>query len=286
VARRPLRTRAAAGPHPATAGFDRAARAYERGRPEYPPAAVEELRRRLGLRRGTTVVDLGSGTGKLTRTLARTGAARVAIEPQAGMREVFEEVIPEVPVLEGTAEGIPLPDRFCDAAVAGQAFHWFDARRALPEIARILRPDGTLGLLWNIRDESPAWCRRLTEIIDGFKEAHEIPRTRDRGWKFAFEGPACPFGPLEHRTFPFVHASARAAVVDRFLSVSVIAIQRPEVRRATAERIRAILDEDPATRDRARIRVPYRTELYWTHLCSRSSEGPNLRVAGRARRTR
>jgi SAM-dependent methyltransferase len=210
------------------------------------------------------VVDLGSGTGKLTRSLARTGAARVAVEPQPGMREVFEEVVPEVPVLSGTAEAIPLPDRFSDAVVAGQAFHWFDARRALPEIARILRPRGTLGLVWNIRDESPSWCRQITRIIDSIKAADRIPRTRDRGWKAAFDREGCPFEPLRSRSFSHVHRAARDVVMDRFLSVSVIAVQPPEERRQIARRLREVLDTDPTTRGHDVLTVPYRTDVYWT----------------------
>ncbi|MGI0071644.1 MAG: class I SAM-dependent methyltransferase [Thermoplasmata archaeon] len=104
--------------HPAVHGFDRAAGTYERARPDYPVAAVRFLGRALSLGPGRVVVELGSGTGKFTRALASLGVSRVAIEPTAGMRRVFAREVPDVAVLDGTAEAIPLPDPFADAVVS------------------------------------------------------------------------------------------------------------------------------------------------------------------------
>ncbi|HXY46499.1 MAG TPA: class I SAM-dependent methyltransferase [Thermoplasmata archaeon] len=259
MASRPQRT------HPAVRGFDRAAETYERGRPDYPVAAVDWLGRVLRLGHGTTVVELGSGTGKLTRLLARTRAARIAIEPTAGMRRVFERTVPEVPVLDGTAETIPLPEGFADAVLAAQAFHWFSPRRALPEIARVLRPHGGLGLVWNLRDDTVDWSRRLTEIVDSYREAHRIPRTRDHAWRPAFERSDSPFGPLRSRVFSHVQRAPRDVFVSRILSVSVIAVLPAAERRTVADRVRAVLQSDPSTRGRRVVELPYRTEVYWTH---------------------
>jgi SAM-dependent methyltransferase len=207
------------------------------------------------------VVELGSGTGKFTRALASIGAARVAIEPAPGMRRVFAQRVPDVPVLDGTAEAIPLPDAFADAVVAAQAFHWFRPGPALREIARVLRPGGGLGLIWNLRDESVGWSHRLTELLDRY--GWWIPRVRNRRWRPSFDRPASPFGPLHARTFPHVQRASRATFVARILSVSVIAVLPPKEQRRVAAEVRAILDTDPATRGRSELAMPYRTEVYW-----------------------
>ena len=133
--------------------FDRSAATYERGRPGYPADAVRFLGRTFHLGPGSTIVELGSGTGKFTRALLPLGAAVVAIEPMEGMRREFGRRVPTVPVLAGSAESIPLPDGFADAVFAAQSFHWFQGGTALREIARVLRPGGGLGLLWNEREK-------------------------------------------------------------------------------------------------------------------------------------
>lgn len=251
--------------HPKVRGFDRAASTYERGRPDYPAPAVRALGRVLGLGHGRTVVDLGSGTGKFTRALRPLGCAIVAVEPTRGMRRVFERSVPDVPVLNGTAEAIPIPDRFADAVVAAQAFHWFRPRPALREIARVLRPRGGVGLVWNTRDQSVAWSRQITKILDRYGW-QGVPRTRDDRWKAAFAETECPFGPLHARVFRHSQRAEPETFVDRVLSVSVVAIQPERERRRVAREVRALLRTDPATRGRRLVTMPYRTEVYWAFL--------------------
>jgi SAM-dependent methyltransferase len=249
--------------HPAVRGFDRRAPTYERGRPGYPAAAVRYLAQRLGLRPGRVVVDLGSGTGKFTRALAPTGAAIVAVEPMAGMRRVFVRKLPGMLVLPGQAEAIPLPDGFADAVVVAQAFHWFRTGAALREIARVLRPGGGVALVWNVRDESVPWVRRLTELLDRYGEA--MPRARQRRWRRPFDRSG-RFAPLRLHTFRHVQRASPATVVERVWSVSVIAVLPPARQRAVAREVRASLAADPATRGRAVVGLPYRTEVYTSRL--------------------
>ena len=251
--------------HPSVRGFDRVADAYERGRPGYPPPAVRHLGRVLRLGPSRTVVDLGSGTGKFTRALAPLGAARVAVEPTAGMRAVFERVVPDVPVLDGTAERIPLPDGFADALVCAQAFHWFRPRTALQEFARVLRPGGGVGLVWNSRDDSVSWSHRITEILDRYHRK-ERSLTRHFPWQKAFGGPESPFGPLHRRDFPNLHRAPSATFVDRFASVSSVAVQSAAVRERVAREIGHILRTDPLTRGRRELTLPMRTEVYWAFV--------------------
>ena len=244
----------------AVRGFDRAAEAYERSRPGYPAAAVAFLRRELRLGPGRTVVDLGSGTGKLTRSLLGSGAAVVAVEPTAGMRRVFRRVLPSVVVVDGTAEAIPLPDGFADALVVGQAFHWFRTAPALREIRRVLRPGGRLALLWNVRDESFELSARVSELLD--RRAGRVAHARELRWQGRFERSRAGFGPLRYRAFRQVATMDRTAFVERFLSVSSVAILPRERRRAIAEEIRRLVAELARGDRRTPVALPYRTDVY------------------------
>ncbi len=134
---------------------------YERGRPSYPPQAVDWL---LG-ERALEVLDLGAGTGKLTEALLGRGHSVTAVEPLAEMSHILQERLPQARVIAGTAEHLPLPDHSVDAVVVGAAFHWFEQQRALVEIARVLRAGGVLGLLGNTFDVSVAWVGALREIL-------------------------------------------------------------------------------------------------------------------------
>jgi SAM-dependent methyltransferase len=147
---------------------------YERARPLYPDAALSELADRCGLRRGTPVLDVGAGTGKLTRQLAALGADLIAVEPSPGMRAQLRANVPDVEVLDGTAEDIPVPDASVEIVTVGQAFHWFHTQRALDEVARVLRPAGWLALLWNERSEQ-GWAAEVWDLrqdLTGFTRTY------------------------------------------------------------------------------------------------------------------
>jgi SAM-dependent methyltransferase len=244
--------------------FDRSAVRYERGRPGYPPEAIAFIGRTLGLGSGSTIVELGSGTGKFTRALRPLGAALVAVEPMEGMRKEFRRRVPDIPVLEGTAESIPLPDGFADAVVVAQAFHWFRPRPALREIARVLRPGGGLVLVWNTRDDRVRLSRRLSELV-----AHYGARRSyrdDPAWPRAFRGGRGRFRALRKRSFRHAEQSTPSAFLDRVLSVSLIAARPPAVRRRVVRAVGEMLASEPTTRGRSVVRLAYRTEVFYTRL--------------------
>ena len=141
--------------------FAEVAGAYERGRPGYPEEAVRWL---VG-DEPRDVVDLGAGTGKLTRVLAAVGHRVTAVEPLDEMRAQLEAAVPGVTAVQGNAESMRLPDASADVVTCAQSFHWFEHAVALPEIARVLRPGGRLALVWNSRDDRDAWVAQLSEII-------------------------------------------------------------------------------------------------------------------------
>jgi ubiquinone/menaquinone biosynthesis C-methylase UbiE len=134
---------------------------YDRGRPGYPPQAIDWI---LGSD-PLEVLDLGAGTGKLTDAVIAAGHDVVAVEPLAEMRAVLAARHPDLPVIEGTAERLPLPDGAVDAVVVGAAFHWFEQEAALAEIVRVLRPPGVLGLLGNTFATDRAWAAELRGIL-------------------------------------------------------------------------------------------------------------------------
>ncbi len=239
--------------HPATRGFEDADR-YERGRPDYPAAAVAKIVELLDLRPGRTVLDLAAGTGKLTRLLVPSGANVLAVEPVREMRAELERRVPGVAVLGGTAEQIPLTDDYVDAVTVGQAFHWFDEQAALREIHRVLKPGGGLVLVWNVRDERNELHRALSEIIDPLEGS--TPRRTQRNWKTLLPDSGF-FERAERKLFEHVQETDEQGVVDRVTSISFIAAAEPSIREDVEARVRALVhDMKPP------IKLTYMTEVY------------------------
>jgi MOSC domain-containing protein YiiM/SAM-dependent methyltransferase len=245
----------------AARGFASGADAYERGRPDYSPEAIEALVRELGIGPGVRVLDLAAGTGKLTRLLVATGSDLVAVEPIAEMRAKIATNAPGVEAIDGMAEQIPLPSHSVDAVVVGQAFHWFDGVRAISEIRRVLRPTGALGMIWQARDPARPWITRLNEIIDRADDRN--PRYRTGAWRATFDLVHL-FEPIEEAAFAYVHRADPATMVDRVASISYIAAMAEGQRRAVLDEVRELLATDPDTAGADAIELPYRAHVYWT----------------------
>lgn len=222
-------------------GFEREAQAYDRGRPEYPAAAIDYLADQLGLRPGRIVADVGAGTGKLTQALEHTGAELVAVEPVAAMRELLARALPAARVLDATAEGLPLAGGSIDAIVVGQAFHWFDGPRALREFHRVLCPEGRLALVWNRRRYEQPLHAAIEEIIAPYRGA--TPSHRSGQWRGALEATDL-FEPIGERVLPFVHVLSREQLVDRVASTSFIGALDEREQAAVLARVRGIAHSD------------------------------------------
>jgi SAM-dependent methyltransferase len=232
----------------AAAGFGHGAEAYERGRPGYPSDAVAWLTEKLGLGPGRTVVDLGAGTGKLSRLLVETGVQVVAVEPVEEMRR-FLETVAGVEALAGTAEAIPLPDASADACTIAQAFHWFEQDAALAEIHRVLRPGSALALVWNRLDEADP----LTAAFGAILARHRGHPRIDSVWQESFDRTGL-FTPAERRAFPNAQELDAETIADRLASESSIAVLPDEQRRQALLEVRALA---PGT-----VVLRYVTEVY------------------------
>jgi SAM-dependent methyltransferase len=213
--------------------FGAVADVYERGRPSYPPEAIDWL----VPAHATRVADLGAGTGKLTRQLRERGLDVIAVEPSAGMREQLRRAVPGVPVLGGTGEQIPLGDHSVDAVLVAQAWHWVDPERAVPEVARVLAPGGRLGLLWNRRIEDEDWVGELSTIIGSRGTPGSTPHP-------AGIGP--PFSPVERRSVEWLHRLSRAEMTDWVASRSYVITLPDAQRHRVLSQVRDLLDTHPA----------------------------------------
>lgn len=258
----------------AARGFGAEAAAYDRARPSYPPEAIEWLAANLGIGPGRQVVDLAAGTGKLTSLLASTGADIIAVEPVNSMRARLRELLPGIPVLSGVAEALPLADRSVDVVLVAQAFHWFDARQAMAEIARVVRPGGYLGLIWNARDRGLEWVDQVWSVMDRVERRAPWREERDgtgpedrtlaRSERYLAGPGDSDWSPWTESTFYHVHYSTHDDVVDRMRSVSHIAVLSPPCQDNVLSEVRTILTEHPQTRAESTVGIPYRVDAMYT----------------------
>jgi SAM-dependent methyltransferase len=238
--------------------FGRTAREYELGRPEWPGELLDRVAAELGLAPEARVLDLGAGTGKLTRALVPRFARVIAVEPDDSMRAVLEEVEPGAESRGGHAEAIPLADGEVDAVFSGEAFHWFSTRQALAEIARVLRPRGALVVIWNIPLEHADVGEEADAAIDeafGHGGTPGLPKVLSGEWRKPIA--ASGFGKLHETELERELVTDREGWIANLLSVSSMAAQSDEARAAFAARLRELV---PPGELRSRVK----TVAYWT----------------------
>ena len=229
--------------HPvAASGFAKAAGIYAASRPGYPAAARDWLHDRLGIGAGSKVIEVGAGPGKFTHLLADAGADVLATDPVPGMLAALGKALPGVRTAVASANALPVADASMDAIVCATAFHWFASADVVAEFRRVLRPGGTLGLIWNVRDERVPWVARLSAITNRYEDVE--PRQRTGQWRAPFPAPG--FTDLHETAMAYEHRGrAEDIVLGRTLSTSFIAAL-PDDRRAEVEReVRALIADSP-----------------------------------------
>lgn len=221
--------------------FGNAAAQYAANRPGYPDAAIEWVLEPVRDRREIRVLDLAAGTGLLTEALHRAEVDVIAVEPDPQMRTEMQRRVFGVAVLAGTGEDIPLPDERVDVVVVGQALHWFDQRRALPEIARVLKPGGVFAALWNSDDHRVDWVVEYSRL-SGFPPDYEAPRRPPVDEHEAF-------GPLEWETFENRYPRTIDSLIDTVATFSATLVLGPRERVEKLRRLREYLRSRPETSD-------------------------------------
>jgi SAM-dependent methyltransferase len=238
--------------------FGGVAAAYERGRPTYPAEAVRWL---VG-DTPATVLELGSGTGKLTRVMVELGHDVHATDPDAAMLAQLEAALPGVRTVVASAEDIPLGDESVDVVIAAQAFHWFDLDRALPEIARVLRPGGRIALVWNQRNEKIPWVRKLGNVIGRQDHLDEPAEALIYSELFGF---------VEDKTFSHWQTVDRQSIQDLVLSRSNVAVLDDEGRAAKLAEVLALYDDYGRGMDG--MQLPYDTRCFRAQVLDRPRTG-------------
>lgn len=229
---------------------------YQRGRPSYALAAVDELVAKLAWSESHPVLDLGAGTGTLSKLLVEKGIKVVAVEPVAKMRAKITES-PRLRVVDGRADSIPVFDGRFGSAVVATAFHWFANVPALREIKRVTQPPHQLALIWNDRDHTVPWVQSFDAVLEPY--AQGAPRYISGEWRRVFDDLGIKVG--GQRSFPNPQSTTRDRVVDRGMSTSFIASLPPEERNAVQNALRDLTSGLPEN-----LIFPYTTDLYVVEL--------------------
>lgn len=237
--------------------FGAVAEIYDRARPSYPAEAAESLVGRAGTTGGDPkrVLELGAGTGKLTEHLVRLGHHVIATDPSPEMLGHLKLRAPGAETMVAVAEHLPVASRSVDVVVCAESFHHFDHDEALAEIARVLRPGGTLALVWNFRDEGIPWVRKLGRII----ARHSTDGVPDH------TGPleACDyFGEVGEREYRFWQDLRKNELLDLVRTRSHVAVMPEHERADVLDQVAALYDDYGRGPDG--MKLPYLTRCYTT----------------------
>lgn len=254
----------------AAVGFGRQASSYAKVRPSYPVEVVETLVGLLPPTSEVRVCDLAAGTGILTRQLIAARYQVTAVEPVTGMsvelkRQLSRDGVTDVPVLDGTAENLPLGDASVDAVTVGQAFHWFDPQPALTEIARVLRPGGVLLMVWNARNEDVDWMNQWGDLVAEAGGGRPYSDHREQLWEDVVAESGL-FTSLEHREVPHGQSGTPGLIVERTRSTSFIAALPPDRHQNVLDEVAHLVATHPDTMGLNQITIPYNTQIYWCRL--------------------
>jgi SAM-dependent methyltransferase len=224
--------------------FGSVATDYDRYRPGPPPQALDWLIPPDA----QAVLDLAAGTGAVTRELVGRAARIIAVEPDERMRVVLAARCLEADVLAGRGEDIPLPAASVDAVVISSAWHWLDPERAVPEIARVLRVGGVLGVIWLARDARVPWVAEFNALARESREADrrpdDAPRSRRRRRTVEFP-PGAPMSEPEELTLEYSLPVTSDELVGLLGTYSGVITMDRDQRAEFSRRVRAFLDRQP-----------------------------------------
>lgn len=239
-------------------GFETAASDYESNRPTYPVEAVRFISERARLAPGRTVLDIGAGTGKLTRVLKGYGARVIALDHARGMLLKLRTILPDVPAVLGSAEALPFPADSMNLVTVAQAFHWFSPREALSEMARVLVPYGELALLWNIRDTRMDWVADLERLLKPHRG--DSPEWMEENWASVIDSSE-HFSPCERWEWPWVRRIGLAEIIGSVKSRSYVALLAKQGQSQLISEVEVVLQRHGLDSDGV-LTLPYTTVLY------------------------
>ncbi|KAI8905622.1 S-adenosyl-L-methionine-dependent methyltransferase [Gorgonomyces haynaldii] len=218
-------------------GFNKDALVYDKARPDYAPLAVQHLLQH----RKPKVLEIAAGTGIFTKHLPKQDL--VCVEPSEAMRSVFQRKFPDVPLFAYSSDKMEFAQDAFRTVYVAQAFHWFADRESVHEIARVLEPGGTLGLVWNLEDEETQWVKAIRSIYEQYEQG--TPQFRLGLWRKIFETKETKqlFGPLEEVKFKHQISVKRDMIWQRVLSKSYIQVLDTKEQESAKTRIEATLDE-------------------------------------------
>ena len=248
-----------------TGRFSRRVATYVRYRPGYPREMVDMLGREAGLKSDSTIADIGSGTGLLSRAFLDAGYAVTGVEPNREMREAGNRELAgyaRFRVVDGRADETTLPTGSCDLVMAGQAFHWFDSVPTRAEWVRILKPGGVAALIWNERFTESDFMREAEEVVNKYgtaPDADGILREGGRGRIATFFAPA----EVRRDEFPNHQVFGVEGLVGRVASCSYTPSEGDPGYEEMAAELEQVFQRHQ--RD-GKVDYQYRTKVFWGRL--------------------
>ena len=241
-------------------GFSIAAELYQQVRPSYPENIGNWLEHQLQLNPQSTIIDLGSGTGKFLPYLQKITANVIAVEPISAMLAQLQMHYPNIQSVQAFSHNLPFSSNFADVICCAQSFHWFSNIETLQELYRVIKEDGWLVLIWNQRDIQVNWVKALADLIQPFEG--DTPRYHNNAWQDVFQEQSL-FTFKQHITFPFSHhGTVEQVVINRLLSTSFISAMPSHQQFEMKQKFENILRDYTHKTAQDEINFPYITHVY------------------------
>lgn len=247
--------------HEAANSYQNSSEIYESGRPGYTEESVFALCDHLGLGPNSSIVELGAGTGKFTRVLAKKYSNLLVVEPVPAMLGKLKTILPEIQGALGTGEDIPAKYHSADAILIANAFHWFSTEKAIGEFERVLKNDGGLGLIWNLDGVfTSSWGKVIDSWLDDIEG--DTPQYKTGLWRKTLENSEI-FSSLEEQSFSTTRTTTPNEIIHRVMSISFVAAQSEKSKVELKQRIERHLAHHPETKGKDKIIVSLDTKIYW-----------------------